>query len=88
MANIERRQQLSSSLTRFGIRPAGQHRQQGDVIGHDREEVPGRVVVGFLDPQTMVGLVGKPGVKTVADEAESRLRRVAASLGGGGSLTI
>ena len=34
-----------------------------------REEVPGRVVVGFLDPQTMVGLVGKPGVKTVADEA-------------------
>ena len=49
-----------------------------------REEAPGRVVVGFLDPQTMVSLVGKPGVKTVADEAESRLRRVCAALGGGG----
>ena len=47
-----------------------------------REKVPGRVVVGFLDPQTMVGLVGKPGVKNVADEAESRLRRACAALGG------
>jgi hypothetical protein len=40
------------------------------------------VVVGFLDPQTMVGLVGKPGVKSVADEAEARLRRACAALGG------
>lgn len=47
-----------------------------------REATPGNVVVGFLDPQTMVGLVGKPGVKTVADEAESRLRRVCKALGG------
>ncbi len=47
-----------------------------------REEAPGRVVVGFLDPQTMVGLVGKPGVETVANEAEARLRRVCAALGG------
>jgi len=47
-----------------------------------REEAPGRVVVGFLDPQTMVGLVGKPDVKVVADEAESRLRRACAALGG------
>lgn len=47
-----------------------------------REESPGRVVVGFLDPQTMVGLVGKPGVKSVADEAEARLRRACAALGG------
>jgi uncharacterized protein (DUF302 family) len=53
-----------------------------------REEVPGRVVVDFLDPQTMVGLVGKPGVKTVADEAGSRLRRVASALGGSGTLTV
>lgn len=45
-----------------------------------REEAPGQVVVGFLDPQTMVGLVGKPGVKPIADEAEQRLRRVCASL--------
>jgi uncharacterized protein (DUF302 family) len=47
-----------------------------------REASPGRVVVGFLDPQTMVGLVGKPGVKSVADEAEVRLRRACAALGG------
>lgn len=53
-----------------------------------REEGPGRVVVGFLDPQIMVWLVGKPGVKTVADEAESRLRCVAAALGGSGTLTV
>jgi uncharacterized protein (DUF302 family) len=53
-----------------------------------REEVPGRVVVGFLDPQTMVGLIGKPGIKAVADEAESRLRRVAAALEGSGTLSV
>ena len=45
-----------------------------------REDVPGRVVVGFLDPQTMVALVGKPTVQPVADQAEQRLRRVCASL--------
>lgn len=48
-----------------------------------REEAPGRIVVGFLDPQTMVGLVDKPGVKAVADQAESRLRRVCEALGDG-----
>ena len=47
-----------------------------------REEAPGRVVVGFLDPQTMVGLVGKPEIRSVADQAEQRLRRACASLGG------
>ena len=47
-----------------------------------REDAPGRVVVGFLDPQIMVGLVGKPEVKSVADQAEQRLRRVCGSLGG------
>lgn len=50
-----------------------------------REEAPGRVVVGFLDPQTMVGLVGKPEVKTVADEAERRLRRACQALAGSGA---
>jgi len=45
-----------------------------------REETPGRVVVGFLDPQTMVGLVERPEIKPVADEAEQRLRRVCANL--------
>ena len=47
-----------------------------------REEAPGRVVVGFLDPQIMVGLVGRPEVQVVANEAEQRLRRVCTSLGG------
>ena len=47
-----------------------------------REEAPGRVVVGFLDPQIMVGLVGRSDIKPVADQAEQRLRRVCASLGG------
>jgi len=47
-----------------------------------REEEPGRVVVGFLDPQVMVKLVGMPEVHAVADEAERRLRRACDSLGG------
>ena len=51
-----------------------------------REEAAGRVVVGFLDPQTMVGLVDKPEIKSVADQAEQRLRRVCGSLGGGAAV--
>jgi uncharacterized protein (DUF302 family) len=47
-----------------------------------RQEAPERVVVGFLDPQVMVNLAGKPGVKAVADAAEQRLRRACESLGG------
>ena len=53
-----------------------------------REEVPGRVVVGFLDPQIMVGLVGKPEVKAVADAAEQRLRRACLSLGGSSATSV
>jgi uncharacterized protein (DUF302 family) len=47
-----------------------------------REVAPGRVVVGFLDPQIMVNLVGKPEIRSVADTAEQRLRRACSSLGG------
>jgi uncharacterized protein (DUF302 family) len=47
-----------------------------------REDAPGRVVVGFLDPRIMVDLVGKPEIKTVADAAEQRLRRACQSLAG------
>jgi uncharacterized protein (DUF302 family) len=47
-----------------------------------REEAPDRVVVGFLDPQIMVNLADRPEVRSVADDAEQRLRRVCASLGG------
>jgi len=53
-----------------------------------REEAPGRVVVGFLDPQIMVNLLGSPEVKTVADDAERRLRRACESLGGSTTLAI
>ena len=47
-----------------------------------REEAPGRVVVGFLDPQIMVNLAAHPGMRAVADAAEQRLRRACKSLGG------
>lgn len=47
-----------------------------------REVADHEVVVGFLDPQVMVGLVGGAGVKAVADEAEQRLRRVCTKLSG------
>ena len=43
------------------------------------KEEPG---VGFGDPQTMVGLVGKDSVRPVADEAQSRPPRACAALGG------
>ncbi|MDL2337837.1 MAG: DUF302 domain-containing protein [Pseudomonadota bacterium] len=45
-----------------------------------REEAPERIVVGFLDPQVMVGLVGKPEVQAVADAAERLLRSACARL--------
>ncbi len=47
-----------------------------------REEAPGRMVVGFLNPQVMVGLTDQSAVQSVADEAGERLRRVCESLGG------
>jgi uncharacterized protein (DUF302 family) len=52
-----------------------------------REVTPGHIVVGFLDPQIMVGLAGKPEVKLVADSAEQRLRRACASLGGSATVS-
>ena len=45
-----------------------------------REEAPERIVVGFLNPQIMVGLVGKPEVQAVADAAERLLRNACARL--------
>jgi uncharacterized protein (DUF302 family) len=47
-----------------------------------REESDDRVVVGFLDPQIMVNLVGRPEMKAVSDAAQQRLQRACASLGG------
>ena len=54
-----------------------------NVIG--REEAPERVVVGFLDPQIMVGLADRPEVQAVADAAERRLRSACASLANNGA---
>jgi uncharacterized protein (DUF302 family) len=45
-----------------------------------RQETAERIVVGFLDPQIMVGLVGKPEVQAVADAAERLLRSACARL--------
>lgn len=47
-----------------------------------RQDAPGRIVVGFLDPQVMVQLAARPGVQAVADQADKRLRRACAALGG------
>jgi uncharacterized protein (DUF302 family) len=47
-----------------------------------REAAPGQVVVGLLDPQIMVKLVGKPEVRAGADAAEQRLRSACEALGG------
>jgi uncharacterized protein (DUF302 family) len=45
-----------------------------------RQEVDGRVTVGFIDPQVMVGLIDKAEVREVADDATTRLQRVRDSL--------
>lgn len=45
-----------------------------------RQEAQGHVTVGFIDPQTMVGLIDSPAVREVADDAKERLMRVRASL--------
>lgn len=45
-----------------------------------RAEPPDRVVVGFVNPQSLVGLSSAPDVSAVADEAEQRLRRACARL--------
>ena len=45
-----------------------------------RQEADGHVTVGFIDPQVMVGLIDKPEVRQVADDATIRLQRVRDSL--------
>jgi uncharacterized protein (DUF302 family) len=53
-----------------------------------REDASGQVTVGFLDPQIMAHLVARPGVQAVADQADERLRRVCAVLGGSALATV
>ena len=52
-----------------------------------RQESAERILGGFLDPQVMVGLVGKPEVKAVADAAERLLRSACARLYSNGAPT-
>lgn len=47
-----------------------------------RQDADGQIVVGFLDPQLMVGLTEAPAMKTIADDANARLRRACSALGG------
>jgi uncharacterized protein (DUF302 family) len=50
-----------------------------------REEAPKSIVVGYLNPQIMVGLVSKPEVQAVADAAERLLRSACARLADNGA---
>ena len=45
-----------------------------------REGDGGRIVVGFLDPQTMVQLTGDAAIRAVADDAGARLDRAREAL--------
>lgn len=47
-----------------------------------REDDTGKVTVGFLDPQLMVGLTGNPKIEEIAADAAARLHRVCESLQG------
>jgi uncharacterized protein (DUF302 family) len=49
-----------------------------------QEVEPGDVVVSIADPRAMFTLVDNPAVAPIAAEVDSRLRRVLASLEGGG----
>ena len=46
-----------------------------------REEASGDITVGFVDPQFMAGLIDKPEVHAVADDAKARLKRACEALG-------
>ncbi len=41
-----------------------------------RQEADGSVIVGFMDPVSVLGLVDKPGIGKLANEVRSRLERV------------
>ena len=51
-----------------------------NVIVHEHD---GRGAVAIVDPAALLGVVDNPALRAVADEAKSRLERVAAALAGG-----
>jgi len=67
------------SRTSRSIRPSSELLPCNVIV---REESPGQVVVGFLDPKIMVPLVERDEIRAVADATEERLRRACESLGG------
>jgi len=50
-----------------------------NVIVHDHE---GGTMVSIVDPAAMLGVVGNPAMRAIADEAKARLERVLAALAG------
>lgn len=47
-----------------------------------REEENGKITVAFMDPEAVLDLVGKPGMKEIAMEVKARLMRAKDSLAG------
>ena len=45
-----------------------------------REEADGRIWVGFMDPEAVLGLVGRPDIREVGREVRARLKRVCDAL--------
>ncbi|KTD17454.1 hypothetical protein Ljor_1760 [Legionella jordanis] len=45
-----------------------------------REENEGNILVSFMDPLAVMGLVNKPGMQEIAQEARNRLERVSVLL--------
>jgi len=45
-----------------------------------REEEDGSVTVGFMDPESVLGLVNKPEVSTLGHEVKQRLQRACAAV--------
>jgi uncharacterized protein (DUF302 family) len=45
-----------------------------------RQEADGKITVGFVDPQFMAGLIDRPEVHAVADDAKARLERAREAL--------
>ena len=46
-----------------------------------REEESGEITVSFMDPESVLDLVGKPGMKEIALEVKAKLMRAKQSLG-------
>ncbi len=48
-----------------------------------REEADGSIVVAFMDPESVLGMVGNPELERIGHEVRERLERARAALGTG-----